>query len=131
MKKYNVLFQEVAEGFAGGSSVTLTEKVDFDPDKMAYVADELAADLTSLSTAISSIDSAVTKITSGLGEGDIQTAVNNTYGKYKTDIDGGLTACNSIKTNLDNIIANNTNTSNKIKEALSALDFGDSNGEGA
>ena len=122
MKKYNILFDEVGAG-AGG--ITLSEKVDFDPDKMAAVSEKLTVDLTALTNAISSIDAAVTKIKTGLGDGDIQTAVDTTYSKYKADIDSGLEACNSIKTNLDNIIENNTNTSNKIKAALSSLDFGD------
>ena len=124
MKDYILLFDEAAEGTGGGGTL-LQDKVDFDPDKMAAVSEELANDLTSLTEAISSIDAAVTKIKTGLGDGDIQTAVDNTYTKYKADIDGGLAACNSIKSNLDNIIDNNTITSNKIKAALAGLDFGE------
>ena len=121
MKKYNILFEDAGAGVGGAA---LNEKVDFDPDKMEEVSTELAADLSALSSAIDEIESAVTKIKSGLGDGIINDAVSGTYAQYKADIDAGKVACDSIKKNLDNIILNNRNTSDKIKAALEALGTG-------
>ena len=128
MMKYRKMYYEVAEDIGTGGTV-LTEAVDFDPDKMQAVADLLATDLTNLATAIGDIETAVSNIKTGLGEGDIQSAVESTYSKYKADIDSGKSACDSIKKNLDEIIVNNKNTSSKIAAALSALGVGGGEGE--
>ena len=127
MMKFRKMYQEVEADYGAGGTV-LTETVDFDPDKMQDVADLLATDLTNLAGAISDIELAVSNIQKGLGEGDIQNAVDATYAKYKSDIDSGKSACDSIKKNLDEIIVNNKNTSSKIAAALSALGVGEGEG---